>query len=548
MSFRIFRWSGIILIGMTGCYDFSEFDNLKLDPFSPSYAIPVMKSTLTFKDIVEKSGNDGQVSQHPGSNMYYLTYRNTFDLAKASIQFAMVSTGFSDNFQLDPEEIPGTFPVGVNLGPFTKKFNKAYDTFSGSELTRIDLSGGTLQVNLVNNFGHSVSGSIIISSLKNASDDPVVLTFLLPARGSSYNNAINLNGNYFDLLDPPGTYNNFRYSVTATITTGTDPGLTGNIAVQLSLNDPTYQKITGKINQSFVLEKHLYNIGLFASTVLAEQHLADPKFSLSIINSFGTPAMINFTSLEVSNNQGEVAYIMNEGISRPGDLLIGAPNDLKFATTNKTSDTTRLKLNKENSTIEDVFDIAPHVLGLGTTLVIGNATQEHNYFIRNDSKIQLQSEIEIPLSGWVVTHEITDTIQNIEWSDPEADLHLVDDGKTRVRLKLECINELPLNLVLQIKFIDTDGNQVAQLLESGSEWLVKSAPVDATSGESKGETRVFTYVDIDRAKYDNMILSDKMVLVYNFSTGGIPKQNVKILSTDSIGINMSMEATGTVKL
>ena len=53
-------------------------------------------------------------------------------------------------------------------------------------------------------------------------------------------------------------------------------------------------------------------------------------------------------------------------------------------------------------------------------------------------------------------------------------------------------------------------------------------------------------VTIDKVKYDEMKQSQDMVIFYKFTTGGNSHQNIKILSTNSIALDMSVEATGTV--
>jgi len=85
------------------------------------------------------------------------------------------------------------------------------------------------------------------------------------------------------------------------------------------------------------------------------------------------------------------------------------------------------------------------------------------------------------------------------------------------------------------------------LFDAGSEQLIKSAPI-AANGESSGTTLAYSYISIDKAKYDQMALSKDMVIIFKFTTGGNLHQNVRILSTNSIAVEMSLEASGTVKL
>lgn len=548
MKTRIVKWLGILLIGFTGCYDYSNLENIAVDPFSPDFVFPLMKSKVSFRELAERSGANTIVEQHAGSNMYFLAFRDTIDIGLASLQFSIPSFPFSNSFQVPAGQIPPIFPAGLTIGPLTETFDQTYNSLAGAELKRIDLSGGTLQISLTNNFYHSINGTITITSLKDASNNPTRLNFSLPTNGSVYNNSINLNGYYLDLLDAPSTYNNFKYSISASITSSGNPDVSGNIAIDFLLDSPGYQTITGKFDQSFVHANQPYTIGVFASTILAEQHLAQPKLTLNFINSFGVPASVNFTRFEVENNLGNIITLRNEGTPQPGDMLIGTPNNLDYATSSKPTGSTKLKLDYANSNIEDVFDVAPRTLSFGATFKIGDGSDNHDYFIRSNSKFQLLSEIEIPVYGWVVTNEIADTILNVDWPDLEKDLNMANDASGKIRLKFKFTNELPLNMFFQVKFLDDNGAVVTQLFDNGSEWFFKSSPVNATTGESAGSTIAYSYITIDRAKYNKMSLSKNMVLYYKFTTGGSLHQNVTILSSNSIGVDMSLEVSGTVQL
>lgn len=547
MKTRIIILLWVLLAGLTGCYDYSNFDNIAVDPFSPSFVFPLMKSKISFKELAEKSGANALVEQHPGSDMYYLTFRDTIDLGLATNLFTLPPVTFNANCQIPTGLIPAIFPFPSI--PISQTFDQNYNSFSKAELKRIDLSGGTLQVTLTNNINHNFNGDLTISSLKNQSGNPLVLSFSLSAANPTYSTSIDLNGYYLDLLDPPSTYNNFKYSINATISYGGTASFVGdNLAIQISITDPTFQQVTGKVYYKYIHANQPYSIGIFNSTVLAEQHLDKPKFSLNFVNSFGLPSNVNFTHFDVVNNHGDTTKLQNDLPTQTGDLLIGSPNILKYATTSKPSDSTKLVLSNTNSNIENVFDGAPKTLSFGATFNIGDTLDpSHNYFVRNDSKFKLLSDIEIPLNGWVVTNEIADTIKNVDWPNLEKDLNLINDGQTKVKLKFRFANELPLNMYLQVFFLDSLGTKVAQLFDTGSEQFVKSSPVNTVSGESTGSTEAYCYISIDWAKYDEMSKSQNMVIYYKFTTGGNLHQNITILSSNSIAVGMSLEISGTIK-
>jgi len=117
-----------------------------------------------------------------------------------------------------------------------------------------------------------------------------------------------------------------------------------------------------------------------------------------------------------------------------------------------------------------------------------------------------------------------------------------------VRLKFKFTNGIPINLLLQVKFLDVNGALVTELFDVGETKLIQSSEVDPVTGETTTPKEAYSYITIDKAKYDQMKLSQDMVFVIRFTTGGNSHQNIKILSTNSLALQMQLEVSGTVDL
>lgn len=530
-------------MGLSGCYDFPNVENVDVDPFTSKFVFPVMNSKITFAELAGKTGANSVIEEYPGSDLYFISFRDSVDLGVASDLFPISSVSFP-NKTLDFGA--ALTPGFTSYGPITLPYNETYTAIPGGEIKRVDFSGGTIHISISNTYKHRIDGNISLTSLKNSQGDSYPpITFTIQNGGLPFITDIDLNGYYLDLLDPPSTYNNIKYSITASITSSGDPSLVGSLAIDIALNNPAYQKITGMLTSSFNLSNQEYNIGIFGSTVFAEQHFADPRFTLKFVNSFGLPASANFTSFEVENNNGDKVSVAHEGPNNPDDLLIGTPNEIKYATNLTPIDTTTLKLTATNSNVENLFDIAPKIMRFsGASIDIGD-NLSHDYFVTGNSKLQLFSDIEIPLSGWVVTNEIADTLKNMDWPDLEKDFKMTD---AYVRLKFKFTNGIPINLLLQVKFLDVNGALVTELFDGGETKLIQSSEVDPVTGETTTPKEAYTYITLDKAKYDQIKLSKDMVFVIRFTTGGNSHQNIKILSSNSLALQMQLEVNGTVDL
>lgn len=548
MNNKVLAAFGGLMIGLTGCFDYSEFNNLTVAPFTPTVVAPVMHSVITFGDLVEKADSSGFMQQKPGSDLYYVIYRDTLDMGMASELFPLPDGSFDDLYSITGLPAPPVIVPGLQIGPYTQLFTKTYEGVTGSSVKRIDFTGGMLHVTLTNNFHHAVVGKITLISLQDPNGKSVEMNFNLSVPGSSYTNTVSLKGFHYNMLLPPSTYNTLQYSVTATLTTLAYPSLEGNVAVNLSMERPVYSRITGRFNEEYEFTEQAGAVGLFGSTIIAEQHLSDPKYRMTVTNSFGVPTRVNINVLAARNNAGTLVPVVHEGTVAAGDLLTNTPVDLGYATGSSDTDTTRWQLTKENSNIEEVFDIAPSGFDFSAKLLFGDETDKDDYFVRGDSRITVASEIELPLEGWVITNEIHDTVDNMDWPDLEEDLKVDRDQEARVLVKLRSENEIPLNLYFQIRFLDENGNEVARLFDNGLEWLVKSSPVNPSTGLSSGTTTSLTTITLDQDRYNDISKSKQMIIVYKFTTGGTLRQDVKVISTNRFGLDVGVEVTGTIQL
>ena len=132
MKIKNLKWLGLLLISLTGCYDFSQFDNIAVDPVNPSYVFPLMQSKITFKELSERTGTNTMVEQHPGSDMYFVEFRDTVDVGLATDLFTIPSVTFNNSYTIPGGMIPGAFPfTDFNI---SSTFDNTYNSIAGAEL------------------------------------------------------------------------------------------------------------------------------------------------------------------------------------------------------------------------------------------------------------------------------------------------------------------------------------------------------------------------------------------------------------------------------
>lgn len=542
----------LLMLGMVGCYDFSKFENLAVEPFSPKLVVPVVNSTITFKELAEHEDANTIVIQKPGDSRFYLAFRDTIEVGDAAPVFTTTSVAYDTNLQLDAGELPPLpVPAGQTFGPITENFTETYSPITAAELKSIRLTQGVLNCVITNNFQNQISGTLTLTSLRDAQNNPVVLSIptINPLSTSIF--TVDLAGHALSLYNSTiPAYNTFSFSATITITSLGNPITTSdNANIQLSLNNLDFSYLIGKINRTIALADHDYKVDIFRSSYLADQHFDEPKLTFQLLNGYGIPFSFNINNFEVSNTTSlETVYLTNDPTPPAGSLLIGSPNQINFVQNIGDNDaSTTLELNKNNSNIENMFDIAPNQFKMRSSITLGDATDNHDYFVAKDANLSVISEIELPLVGWVETNQINDTIVDIELPDLEKELNLKENDSLKITIKFKFNNNIPLDTYFQAYFLNDLDQELTRLFNEQL-WLIKSATVDPTTGKATSPTVNYSEIIINRSKYSLMKDSKKIVLQLRFKTGGNPNQSVVIENTNSIGVQMSIIAEGTVNL
>lgn len=545
----------LVIVGLAGCYDFSKLENITIDPVEPVMVIPVIKSTISFKDLVERNDANTFVFKKPGDSQLYIAFRDTINIGDAASEFSIPPLVLTKNYQFSAGELPAPVSAGQTIGPIAKSFTEPYTSIATGEVKKIILSQGSLSYRITNNFTSGfqiVAGSTItITSLKNPQGQPYVIT--IPQDRAPGQDVPGLNidvtGYSMDLYNT--TYNTFALSANITFRsmTGSPMTTSDNVTIEVSLNNIDYTYIQGKINHNITVGDYDYKVDLFRSTYVADQHFDDPRLTFKVLNSYGIPVFFNITQLEAKNTQSnESILVTNSGAPTSNTLKIGTPNQLSWVMTMGGAPVKdSLVLTKNNSNIDAAFNIAPSLFKLQSGITLGDATNNHDYFVAKDSKLSIASEIELPLVGWVETNQINDTIADIELPDLESDLNLKEGDSLKVTIKFRFRNGIPLNTYFQVYFLN-DANQELTKLYTEEHWLIKSAEVNPTTGKVSSPTINYSEAVINRSKYNLIKDATKIVLQYRFKTGGNANQTVVIEDNNFIDIQMSMIAAAKVNL
>jgi hypothetical protein len=554
MKTKFLRWVGVLYIGLTGCYDITNFDNIVVDPFTTSYVFPVLNDSITINDILHNADSIKKYLQENTDRSYSILYRKTIDLDSGVTQFTIPNQTFSYSF--DIPEIPTGIPLPADqIFPFDTISENSITTTTDAgatiELKGIDFSSGTITIHAVNNFHHAVNGIMTFSSLVNSQNKALVVHFDLNSYGATKDSTINLVDYHLDAYYPKlDAYNYFFYRIQGTLKTFNAQVNAGdNISIQVSATSPVFSRITGKINYSFVKDNQTVNVDFMPKdlNLNIQEHFVDPKISLKFINNFGIPISATFTQFRINNKQN-LPVNLTSSRSQVGDLQIPNIANLipPIVRLDQTDTTITYKLNKDNSNIPLAFDNIPTSIDFGGKFDLGDASANHDYFISTTSRIKLEAEAEIPIYGWV-SISMTDTLDMIKMDLPRLDsIKDIDITTADIKLVLKILNSIPFEVALQVDFINENTLETTKLFDNTVEEPLVLSPnvgVDGTSNETVSKT---TSINIDREKYDKISQSTKAIIRFRFELGK-SGQDAKVLSTDKLRIKANFYLSGTVK-
>lgn len=548
MRIRKIFWLLFAPVLLVSCWDISDYENFGIEPTSQSWVLPVLNSTITFRDVVERSGSNTVVEEEPLTGVFFMIFRDTLDFANATDQFQLAGANFP--FTFSQPLAPGFGQVNIE-----QNLTQVYQIVTGAEIKLIDFLSGTMTLEMQNNYYHRVYGTLTITSLKT-NELAYTKNFDLQVFSSNTSETRPMDDYTLLLHDEVGdTYNTFMVTLNLSIVENTSaPDYSGNLSINIGFDNPDFEFIQGMVNKTLIMPDQSYELSAFNSTVFAQQHFAEPYFNFTVENSYGVPVGFTFTSFEVSNINNDIYPIVNEGTPGPGDLNLSGVNVVGFLQNpSETVAITKLELTKDNSNIEGAFDNAPNKLNYGTNFTLGDAS--HERFIKRNSKVSFVSDMVLPLYGWATTHQLGDTIMDMEWPDIKNDFDFLNDDYS-VTLKFKVTNEMPLDMFLQLEtLIDNGGvfthgyyffvNEETGLPEEAE--LAKSATLDA-NGVSLSPTTAYATLTLTKDEYEQIVDSDHLVLLYRLSTGGGLEEDVKILSSNHLQVEMSMIVSGTVEI
>ena len=513
----------LALLLVLGCKK-SDLDIPQIAEHSAEFAFPLFNTELKVSDLVDnilQENSTGDTIIVNPDNTLTLFYSGDVTESKATDIFSF----FTDQLPLLVDssyfEVPVKTPDGVAL-------------------YRANLSGGT-----------------IFFVLKNTMSEPIDLTFYIPQ--------LSLNGQMFSFSFndiPPGqqvfipqvnlkdweinTSNNlvsFQYD--AYLQDGTKilrlPQSSGAPAILGLMQMVTFTYLEGYWGKvEYPLSTDTIDIDINQTNLNGNVQVKNPKVTITIFNSFGFPTRGLIEYLRFVAKNGDLIELQSPLIQQGSDIGIDfAYPSFAAGEVGQTKETV-FYFDETNSNIEELFNAQPVQM---IYQVNGLANPEDNQaligFLTDSSSVRMNVKVELLLEGTLQDFNADQTL-NLDFGN-FAEETLFDEAE----FKLVTENTMGLTANLQVYFRDANNVTIDSLFD-GAKDIIRSGPLDPTTGITTGATRTETFIPFSAERFERLRKTAKIAYLKTAFTsaenGTIP---VKVLANQSAVVKMGVRVKRT---
>jgi len=439
--------------------------------YKPNLALPLVKAKFTLRDILKKEANNNNISTD--ANGFIDLIFKTKIFSKTAEELVPIT---NQNFVtvLKPTN-SSLISIPPNTTLPTIQFNKTFSMNLGNGVfvDTITLKSGKLRIILNSsydlNFNATIhlAGTNLIIPLARSGTPPLSIDTLIDLSNQkiSLDNSSSSNPNQVQ-VDISLTLKNASNSQAVN-------ALNDSITLSLGFEDFRFKKLYGKFTDFVILsEPDTVPISIFETALgLGSIKVDNPKLTTKFSNSFGVNVNASFPMFIGYNELANPKTRTFSGVGVPsninplvvnGSSIIGQSEDTSFI------------LNTLNSNIVDVINMQPKKV-IYQIKAIANTV--NSGFILDTSKIDIDMEIDLPMSGTIDDFVFRDTID-----------YVFDKTKNIESVSLRSIitNGFPFKTYIQVYFANENNVVIDSLVKDKLDQIVIDAAPTKSTGEVNG--------------------------------------------------------------
>ena len=358
------------------------------------------------------------------------TLINLDDKFKLSMKFKNIGI-LEGNIQVEGQTITG----------FSGSFDFNFE--DGVKVFETILKQGFLDIHSVN--VSNVTGTINLT-FPNIKKSGNAVEVSVPFNGDAY--TVGLSDAVIDLAsDITSPYNKvpYEYSITVNSTPGyVDYFSTDYVKLDVNLTNLDYKSVKGDFgDKNVTIDEGSFNMDMaFLDKIEGDFRLANPELKLILTNSIGVPAEVN-ANFVAQNKSSQSVTLDPDPFRLTIPTSLGSPAVTQIITFNKT-----------NSNIVDFVALPPSGnISYSGNIVFnpdGAVSSANANFFNLDAGLRIDLGVDLPFELQVNNLTFSDTAKM-----DSGDLDMIK----KAELFINAVNEIPLDIDVQLFFIDTISGQ-----------------------------------------------------------------------------------------
>ncbi|MDL2262891.1 hypothetical protein LJC11_05260 [Bacteroidales bacterium OttesenSCG-928-I21] len=480
-----------------------EFDKLDKEvQYEGEFAAPFAWGNLSFGDILGVADPSGRIIENKEGYLS-LIYNAEFS-----------SQDVNKLLYVSDQTIAGTVPNSVfdfggvdETASFNHKIDKAFNLFNpDAMIDSVICKTGIVSMSVESQFRNSVNIIVRFPSItKNG--ESLEYEFTYTPAGGTKTNTINFDEYKIDFTKTNLGYNEIPVEIDVIVYKSAS-GNDGQINFNLEMKDIKYSRMHGYFGKNTLLfQRDSIDLSLFKENgfEIEKYRFEDPKLNVFYNNSYGIPSQFYFTNLSVTSAiDGQEYSVLDYASGFPIDE--NNPMDISYSRQYDNNMEDSIRITKENSNIADVISKKPrwvHFFAKGQTNPTGEANR--NNFVTENSILNVDVEIELPLWGYIYNFQSQDTFK-LDLPDD-----ISDKAIKRLLLRLEVDNGFPIELFSQLYFLDENDILIDSLLTETPQQVISSALLDG-NGMVQQTTKKITIIELDAEKASKIVGRTKSVV------------------------------------
>jgi len=517
--------------------DYFEFDKINTDEWRPELAIPLVNSKLSLNDIIIKEDKNGIINTDPNTGLLEVVYEGRVFTTNDSLAIDLPNQQFEENFS-SPSPLPPTGGTIAQTMPILLDFD-----IGGSDL-EIDsllLKSGLLKLTVENTFEHNIDIVARYPTILDRQKNPLVVNYSLPASSPSQPipsvpRETDLTGYTMDMTNGGSTINKIPivFEITFNLIQGNSSTSNDKLRFVGRIENMDFKRFNGYVGmKDLKLDQDSINVGLFKNFKNGTFFLSNPFMEITVSNSFGMPANMNFNNLEAINPNKTPSSM---GIILPPEAK---PLPLEFPKKDGVAKK-KLELDANNSNIDDVVSFLVKDIAYDATVNVNpNGKTADRNFLTDTSKIGLDVFLRMPFEGFATGFLLRDTIGlGFENSDDIA------NGIIRVTTE----NGFPISAEFQVVFVDAEFNPIDSLYINnpgtiGSNDRFVVPPAITSNGVTVANSVATDDSPISSERLKKIAQGEHIILEAVLNTDGASQNNtVKFLDSYRISVSIGLKA------